>query len=54
MDMVFGFADRVIVMDRGAIIASGAPAEIRANPDVQKAYLGYYEEPADETKVLSR
>jgi branched-chain amino acid transport system ATP-binding protein len=40
MDMVFGFADRVIVLDRGAIIASGTPAEIRANAQVQAVYLG--------------
>jgi len=45
MDMVFGFADRVIVLDRGAIIASGAPAAIRANAQVQAVYLGF-DEPA--------
>ena len=45
MDMVFGFADRVIVLDRGAIIASGTSAEIRANAQVQAVYLGL-DEPA--------
>ncbi|HEY1328263.1 MAG TPA: ATP-binding cassette domain-containing protein [Casimicrobiaceae bacterium] len=40
MDVVFAHADRVIVLDEGAIIAEGAPAEIRANPRVQAAYLG--------------
>jgi branched-chain amino acid transport system ATP-binding protein len=40
MDIVFGFADRVIVLDRGSIIATGTPAEIRTNPAVQAAYLG--------------
>jgi branched-chain amino acid transport system ATP-binding protein len=40
MDIVFEFADRVIVLDRGSIIASGAPEAIRANPAVQAAYLG--------------
>ena len=40
MDMVFGFADRVIVLDRGSIVASGTPAEIRANARVQAVYLG--------------
>jgi len=45
MDMVFGFADRVIVMDRGAIIAHGSPAAIRADPHVQAVYLGL-DEPA--------
>ena len=45
MDMVFGFADRVIVLDDGAIIASGPPAAIRADPRVQAVYLGQ-DEPA--------
>ena len=40
MDMVFGFADQVIVLDRGAIIARGTPDEVRANPQVQAVYLG--------------
>ncbi len=40
MDVVFGFADRVIVLDRGRIIAEGTPEAIRANPQVQEVYLG--------------
>jgi branched-chain amino acid transport system ATP-binding protein len=40
MDVVFGHADRVIVLDRGEIIAQGTPAEIRADPRVQAVYLG--------------
>jgi len=40
MDVVFGYADRVIVLDRGAIIAAGAPEAIRADPRVQAVYLG--------------
>jgi branched-chain amino acid transport system ATP-binding protein len=40
MDVVFGFADRVIVLDRGRIIAEGAPEAIRADPRVQAVYLG--------------
>ena len=40
MDVVFGHADRVIVLDRGRIIAEGTPAEIRANANVQAVYLG--------------
>ena len=40
MDVVFGFADRVIVLDRGRIIAEGTPDAIRADPRVQAAYLG--------------
>jgi branched-chain amino acid transport system ATP-binding protein len=41
MDIVFGFADRIIVLDRGRVIASGTPHAIRANRDVQAAYLGF-------------
>jgi branched-chain amino acid transport system ATP-binding protein len=40
MDVVFGYADRVIVLDRGAIIAAGPPAVIRADARVQAVYLG--------------
>ena len=40
MDVVFGHAARVLVLLRGRIIASGAPDEIRQNPEVRRAYLG--------------
>jgi branched-chain amino acid transport system ATP-binding protein len=40
MDVVFGYADRIIVLDRGAIIAEGPPAAIRADARVQAVYLG--------------
>ena len=40
MDIVFGHADRVIVLDRGRIIAEGPPAAIRGDPRVQAVYLG--------------
>ena len=40
MDVVFGFADRVIVMNRGRIIAQGSPDEVRANQEVRAVYLG--------------
>lgn len=40
MDVVFGHADRVIVLDRGRIVANGTPAEVRADPHVQAIYLG--------------
>jgi branched-chain amino acid transport system ATP-binding protein len=40
MDAVFRLADRISVLVSGAVIASGKPDDIRANPDVKKAYLG--------------
>ena len=40
MDVVFSQADRLIVLDRGRLIAGGLPAEVRANPEVQAVYLG--------------
>jgi branched-chain amino acid transport system ATP-binding protein len=40
MDVVFAHADRIIVLDRGKLIAEGTGAEVRANPRVQEVYLG--------------
>jgi branched-chain amino acid transport system ATP-binding protein len=40
MDAVFRVADRITVLVDGAVIASGAPAAVRDNRDVQNAYLG--------------
>ena len=40
MDIVFGHADRVIVLDRGRIIAEGTPAAIRVDARVRAVYLG--------------
>ena len=40
MDAVFSLADRISVLVYGHIIATGRPEEIRANADVQRAYLG--------------
>jgi len=40
MDAVFTLADRISVLVYGQVIASGAPQEIRANPEVRRAYLG--------------
>jgi branched-chain amino acid transport system ATP-binding protein len=40
MDVVFAHADRVIVLDRGELIAGGTPQEVRDNPNVRAVYLG--------------
>jgi branched-chain amino acid transport system ATP-binding protein len=40
MDAVFGHADRILVLNRGDLIAEGSPAEVRANAEVQTVYLG--------------
>jgi len=40
MDAVFALADRITVMVYGRVIASAAPAAIRADPEVRRAYLG--------------
>jgi branched-chain amino acid transport system ATP-binding protein len=40
MDAVFRLADRISVLVNGRVIASGAPAAIRANAEVRRAYLG--------------
>jgi branched-chain amino acid transport system ATP-binding protein len=43
MEAVFALADRITVLVYGRVIASGAPADIRANRQVRDAYLGEQE-----------
>lgn len=40
MEIVLDLADSITVLDRGSVIAEGTPAEIKANEQVQKVYLG--------------
>jgi branched-chain amino acid transport system ATP-binding protein len=40
LDVVFAHADRIIVLDRGRLIADGKAEDVRANPAVQAVYLG--------------
>lgn len=41
MDVVFTHADRLLVLDRGRMLAEGSPAEVRANSQVRDVYLGH-------------
>jgi branched-chain amino acid transport system ATP-binding protein len=40
MDVVFEHADRILVLDRGSLIAEGSPQQVRRNPQVRAIYLG--------------
>lgn len=40
MEVVFRLAHKIAVLHRGAVIADGSPEEVRADVEVQRAYLG--------------
>lgn len=40
MEVVFTHSDRIIVLNRGELVAEGTPAEVRENTKVQEIYLG--------------
>jgi branched-chain amino acid transport system ATP-binding protein len=40
VEIVFGLSERVYVLDFGAVIAAGSPAEVQRDPAVRAAYLG--------------
>ncbi len=40
MGMVMDISNHVVVLNFGEVIASGAPADVRAHPEVVRAYLG--------------
>ncbi|MBM3489942.1 MAG: ABC transporter ATP-binding protein [Alphaproteobacteria bacterium] len=43
MEVVFRLAQRITVLHRGAVIADGTPDEVKADANVQSAYLGGFE-----------
>ena len=40
MEVVFSIAHRITVLHQGRVIADGAPADVRRDPDVKRVYLG--------------
>ena len=40
MEVVFSIAQKITVLHQGQVIADGTPAEVRANPEVRRVYLG--------------
>ena len=40
MDVVFEHADRILVLNRGSLIAEGVPEQVRRDPQVRAIYLG--------------
>jgi branched-chain amino acid transport system ATP-binding protein len=40
MDLIMGVCDTIHVLNVGRLLASGSPAQVRANPDVVRVYLG--------------
>jgi branched-chain amino acid transport system ATP-binding protein len=53
MSMIMSLADHILVLERGRMLAEGAPAEIQADPRVVEAYLGTDEDPTDGAAAIA-
>ena len=51
MALVMSVCDEIHVLDFGEVIATGAPAEVRNDPRVQQAYLGYSDDGEHDTRT---
>jgi ABC-type branched-subunit amino acid transport system ATPase component/branched-subunit amino acid ABC-type transport system permease component len=51
--LVMSTCDRIVVIDFGAVIATGTPAEIRENPAVKDAYLGHADEAVEDVEAVT-
>ncbi len=40
MEVVFAIAEKIAVLHQGRLLADGTPAEMRADPEVRRVYLG--------------
>ena len=40
MDVIFGIAEKVLVLHYGAVVAFGSPEDVKSNPQVQEIYMG--------------
>jgi branched-chain amino acid transport system ATP-binding protein len=49
IDLVFGVAERIIVLHYGQVIADGTPGEIEADPRVKEIYMGIEENEGNAT-----